>query len=75
MSQIKLKLAHDALEKLLADLDTVDVGSLPDKTGTRQLTAEAWVAALQDARAGLFEWCENQADGANQFMTEIKSKR
>lgn len=62
---LNLRPAHEALGKLLQEVETVQ---LPRRPGTTIEEPGAWVESLKATHKVLFEWCDG-------FMLEVQSKR
>jgi len=74
--RIALKPAHDELQKLIEQLDKVDITKLkPTRERPTTTTPIAWETALKNARLALEEWCPNPEPGENQFGLEAPLKR
>ncbi len=74
---IDLKTPHDALEKLLKDLQGVslaELNALPVRRRGETKTAAAWIAALVTAEQELEEWCPD-FDGERTFGIDLKPRQ
>ena len=69
-TRIPIEPAHDALGKLLQDIEKVGVENLPRRPQSTIKDAKAWVSSLEATQKVLRdgEWCDG-------FMLEVQSKR
>ena len=67
-TRIPIEPAHDALLKLLKDIEKVGVENLPPRPGSTITDAKAWVSSLKATQKVLREWCDG-------FVLEVQSKR
>jgi hypothetical protein len=65
---IQIQPAHDALQKLLDDIEKVGVDNLPSKPASSIKDARTWVRTLESTRKVLREWCDG-------FVLEVQSRR
>lgn len=64
---IEVEPAHEALDKLIQDIERVGVENLPDRLSSIP-RPDAWLNSLKDTRRVLREWCDG-------FMLEPTSRR